>query len=74
LRRSPASVVKLADEIDWAGLDAQFAPLFCADNGAPAHPVRQLVGFTYLQATYGLSDDAAIAQWRENVYWVIRYG
>ena len=53
-RRHP--LVQLADQIQWAEFDAAFAPLFCADNGRAACPVRLLVGLHYRKHTFDLSD------------------
>ena len=62
-------LVQLADQIQWSEFDSAFAPLFCADNGRAACPVRLMVGLHYLKHTFDLSDEDAVAQWVENPYW-----
>ena len=62
-------LVQLADQIQWAEFDVAFAPLFCADNGRTACPVRLMVGLHYLKHTFDLSDEDTVAQWVENPYW-----
>lgn len=66
-RRHP--LVQLADQIQWSAFAAAFAPLFCADNGRTACPVRLMVGLHYLKHTFDLSDEDTVAQWVENPYW-----
>ena len=66
-RRHP--LVQLADQIHWEQFDAAFAPLFCADNGRAACPVRLMVGLHYLKHSFDLSDEDTVAQWVENPYW-----
>ena len=62
-------LVQLADQIQWSEFDATFTPLFCADNGRAACPVRLMVGLHYLKHTFDLSDEDTVAQWVENPYW-----
>lgn len=66
-RRHP--LVLLADRMDWPKLEQAFEPLFCADNGAAACPVRLMVGLEYLKYTFDLGDEAVAEQWIENPYW-----
>ena len=62
------SLVKLADRIDWNGLDEQFATLYSAE-GRPAIATRMMVGLTLLQSLYSLSEDDVVNRWPENPYW-----
>ena len=62
-------LVILANLIDWDRFDQAYAPLFCADNGAPALPTRLMVGLEYLKYTYNLSDEELVMRWLENPYW-----
>jgi IS5 family transposase len=62
-------LVQLADQIQWSQFESAFAPLFCADNGRAACPVRLMVGLHYLKHTFDLSDEDSVAQWVENPYW-----
>lgn len=39
-------LVILADSIEWEAIEAKIAPLFCANNGRPALPVRMIVAKT----------------------------
>jgi transposase, IS5 family len=61
-------LVKLADRIDWDGLDEQIAPLY-ADEGRPATATRMMIGLTLLQSLYKLSEDDVVNRWPENPYW-----
>lgn len=61
-------LVKLADRIDWDGLDEQFAPLY-AEAGRPANATRMMIGLTLLQSLYALSEDDVVDRWSENPYW-----
>jgi IS5 family transposase len=62
-------LVKLAGQIDWAFFERQLGAQFCETNGAPAKPVRLMVGLHYLKHTYNLSDEQTVARWVENPYW-----
>jgi IS5 family transposase len=62
-------LVILGGLIDWDRFYAEFASLFCPDNGAPALPVRLMVGLEILKYTYDLSDEELVERWRENPYW-----
>ena len=66
-RRHP--LVQLAVQIHWEQFESSFAPLFCADNGRSACPVRLMIGLHYLKHTFDLSDEDTVAQWVENPYW-----
>jgi IS5 family transposase len=62
------SLVKLADRIDWDGLDETFASLY-AEDGRPATATRMMIGLTLLQSLYGLGEDDVVNRWPENPYW-----
>jgi len=62
------SLVKLADRIDWDGLDEKFASLY-AEDGRPATATRMMIGLTLLQSLYGLGEDDVVNRWPENPYW-----
>lgn len=62
-------LVLLADAIDWKSFEDGLQDYFCADNGRPSCPVRLMVGLHYLKFAFGYSDEATIAEWRENIYW-----
>jgi len=60
---------RLANQIDWSILENEFEPLFVADKGAPAKPVRLIVGLMMLQHMYNYSDEGVVYEWVENPYW-----
>lgn len=59
----------LAGRIDWGWFERELGASFCPDNGAPAKPVRLMVGLHYLKHVYNLSDEQTVARWVENPYW-----
>jgi len=62
-------LVKLAGVIPWDRLAEEFDPLYCADNGRPALPIRLMAGLHFLKHMEGLSDEAVVDRWVENPYW-----
>lgn len=60
---------QLAKHIDWKFLENEFEQLFVQDKGAPAKPVRLVVGIMMLQHMYDFSDEGAVKEWVENPYW-----
>jgi IS5 family transposase len=56
------SLVILGGLINWDRFYAEFASLFCPDNGDPALPVRLMVGLEILKYTYDLSDEELVAR------------
>ena len=62
-------LVKLASQIDWPFFERALGEHFCEHNGAPAKPVRLMVGLHYLKHTYNLSDEQTVLRWVENPYW-----
>ena len=62
------ALVRLSDLVDWAGLAADMAPYYCADNGRPGEPIRLMAGLMLLKEMKGLSDEEVCAVWRENPY------
>lgn len=59
----------LAEKIDWARFEEAFLPLYCADNGRPAKPIRLMVGLLILKHLRNRSDEAVVEEWKENVYY-----
>src|SRR5919112_1651274 len=59
---------RLADLIDWDRFDHEFGR-FYRPLGRPAKPTRLMVGLSYLQHTFNLSDEAVVQRWTENPYW-----
>ncbi len=62
-------LVRLAGVIPWDRLAEEFGPLYCADNGRPAVPIRLMAGLHYLKHLKGLSDEQTVHGWVENPYW-----
>jgi IS5 family transposase len=58
----------LAGLIDWETFDQAFGR-FYRPVGRPAKPTRLMVGLSYLQHTFNLSDEAVVQRWAENPYW-----
>jgi transposase, IS5 family len=61
-------LVRLASLIDWDRFDQEFGRFYRA-LGRPAKPTRLMVGLSYLQHTFNLSDEAVVQRWIENPYW-----
>jgi transposase, IS5 family len=59
---------RLASLIDWEKFDQAFGR-FYRPLGRPANPTRLMVGLSYLQHTFNLSDEAVVQRWTENPYW-----
>ena len=60
---------RLAKKIDWQSLENEFEVFFVEDKGAPAKPVRLVVGLMMLQHMYNFSDEGVVEGWVENPYW-----
>ena len=60
---------QLADQIDWKPLEDEFKMLFVENKGAPAKPVRLVIGLMMLQHMYNFSDERVVDVWVENPYW-----
>ncbi len=63
------ALAKLADLIDWAFFEAEWAGFFSSSKGRPATSPRLVTGLMYLQHAYRLCDEAAVALWVENTYY-----
>ena len=59
---------RLAALIDWHRFDQEFGR-FYRPLGRPAKPTRLMVGLSYLQHTFNLSDEAVVQRWIENPYY-----
>jgi IS5 family transposase len=59
---------RLADLIDWDRFEQEFG-CFYRPLGRPAKPTCLMVGLSYLQHTFNLSDEAVVQRWIENPYW-----
>ena len=59
---------RLAALLDWEKFDQAFGR-FYRSLGRPAKSTRLMVGLSYLQHTFNLSDEAVVQRWIENPYW-----
>jgi IS5 family transposase len=50
-------------------LENEFSELFEEKGGAPAKPVRLVIGLFMLQHMSNFSDEGAVEQWIESPYW-----
>ena len=62
-------LLRLAELIDWQRFETAFGALYHETAGRPGKPTRLMVGLTYLEHTYNLSDEQVCARWVENPYW-----
>lgn len=62
-------LVTLAGKINWERFEKELESNFCETNGAPAKPIRLMVGLHYLKHAYNLSDEKTVERWVENPYW-----
>jgi transposase, IS5 family len=60
-------LVRLAGLIDWARLEAHFAPYY-SEAGRPGLPIRLVVGLHLLKHIEGLSDEAVCERWERDPY------
>jgi IS5 family transposase len=61
-------LVKMMRLVEWAGLERDLRPYYCADNGRPGEPIRLMAGLQLLKDMKGLSDEEVCEVWRENPY------
>ena len=59
---------KLSQKIHWSVFEKAFTPLYCADNGRPAKPIRLMCGLLILKHLRNISDESVVEQWSENAY------
>ena len=60
---------RLADAIDWPGLEVHFADCYSEDMGRPGNAIRLMVGLHYLKHAFDESDESVVDRWVENPYW-----
>ncbi len=63
------SLVRLADEVDWARFGEAFGVTYADNVGRPGVPTRLMVALHYLKYAFNLSDEQVLARWLENPYW-----
>jgi len=57
----------LANKLDWQQFESDFAPLY-SNFGAPAKPIRLMVGVLILKQLYDLGDETVMEEWVSNPY------
>jgi IS5 family transposase len=57
----------LAEAIDWQQFETDFSQ-FYSNLGAPAKPIRLMVGLLILKQLYDLGDETVMAEWISNPY------
>ena len=62
-------LVALSKHIDWAHFENKFSCFFSEKRGAPAKPIRLIVGLLMLEHMFNLSDEEVVRCWGENPYW-----
>lgn len=62
-------LVKLVDSLDWEVFDREFGQLHTAKVGRSATRTLFIVGLTYLQFMYDISEEAVVERWLEVPYW-----
>jgi len=62
-------LVKLGQGVDWEVFDQEFGKRYAAKVGRPATRTWQIVGLTYLQFIYDMSDESVDERWVESPYW-----
>ena len=60
---------RLSNKINWQTFDDAFTPLYCSNNGRPAHPIRLMCGLLILKHLRNVSDETVVLQWSENAYY-----
>lgn len=60
---------RLADQITWSVFEEKLGAFYSENQGAPAKPIRLMVGLHYLKYTYDYSDEGAVYHLVENPYW-----
>ena len=59
----------LSNQIEWKKFDDAFKKHYSETMGAPAKPIRLLVGLLILKHLRNLSDESVVEQWAENSYY-----
>jgi hypothetical protein len=54
-------LVRVAEQIDWAGLEEKFGRCYVENVGRPGCPTRLMVGLHYLKYAFNQSDEGALA-------------
>ena len=60
---------QLSNKINWESFENAFSPLYCNNNGRPAHAIRLMYGLLILKHLRNVSDEMVVSQWSENAYY-----
>ena len=60
---------QLSNKINWERFENAFSPLYCSNNGRPAHPIHLMCGLLILKHLRNVSDEMVVSQWSENAYY-----
>ena len=60
---------QLSNKINWESFENAFSPLYCNNNGRPAHAIRLMYGLLILKHLRNVSDEMVVFQWSENAYY-----
>ena len=60
---------QLSNKINWESFENAFSPLYCSNNGRPAHPIHLMCGLLILKHLRNVSDEMMVSQWSENAYY-----
>ena len=60
---------QLSNKINWERFENAFSPLYCSNNGRPAHPIRLMCGLLILKHLRNVSDEMVVSQWSEKAYY-----
>ena len=61
-------LVILADKYPWAELEKEFSVLY-SNTGAPAKPIRLMVGLLLLKQMFNYGDETIVQAWVQNPYY-----
>ena len=61
-------LVKLAGEISWDKIEAEFEGFF-SKEGRPSIAIRKIAGMLLLKEIFKESDESVVERWIENAYW-----
>ena len=67
-------LAKLARQVDWRFLEAQFGAVYADGPGQPPLPTRLMAGLAILKHTFDLSDEGLCERWVENPYYQLFCG
>ena len=51
---------QLSNKINWERFENAFSPLYCSNNGRPAHPIRLMCGLLILKHLRNVSEEMVV--------------